>query len=95
VEHGFTIPSVQTLEKFASGLEVPLYRFFYLGEEPPPVSTSIFSSAMERLLAEKAVRPEDARFHEKFGRIWNRMRNSERQLVLNLAESLASRKNGS
>ena len=28
VEHGHTVPSIATLEKYATALEVPLYRFF-------------------------------------------------------------------
>ena len=28
VEHGHTVPSIGSLEKYASALEVPLYRFF-------------------------------------------------------------------
>ena len=28
VEHGHTVPSVETLEKYAHALEVPLYRLF-------------------------------------------------------------------
>jgi transcriptional regulator with XRE-family HTH domain len=28
VEHGHTVPSIGTLEKYASALEVPLYRLF-------------------------------------------------------------------
>ena len=28
VEHGHTVPSIATLEKYANVLEVPLYRFF-------------------------------------------------------------------
>src|SRR5260370_34287251 len=35
VEHGQTVPSITTLEKYARALEVPLYRLFYEGEEPP------------------------------------------------------------
>jgi transcriptional regulator with XRE-family HTH domain len=30
-----TVPSIETLEKYARALEVPLYRFFYEGEGPP------------------------------------------------------------
>jgi transcriptional regulator with XRE-family HTH domain len=33
VENGHTVPSVETLEKLAWALEVPLYRLFYDGEE--------------------------------------------------------------
>jgi transcriptional regulator with XRE-family HTH domain len=35
VENGHTVPSVQTLEKYAGALDVPLYRLFYDGEKPP------------------------------------------------------------
>jgi len=35
VENGHTVPSLETLEKFARALEVPMYRLFYDGEEPP------------------------------------------------------------
>lgn len=37
VENGHTVPSVETLEKMARALEVPLYQLFYEGEEPPAV----------------------------------------------------------
>ncbi len=35
VEHGYTVPNVETLEKLARGLEVPIYQLFYEGAEPP------------------------------------------------------------
>ena len=35
VENGHTVPSIQTLEKFASALKMPLYQVLYEGEEPP------------------------------------------------------------
>jgi transcriptional regulator with XRE-family HTH domain len=31
VENGHTVPAVETLEKFARALEVPMYRLFYGG----------------------------------------------------------------
>ncbi len=31
VENGYTVPAIETLEKFARGLEVPIYKFFYEG----------------------------------------------------------------
>src|ERR1700730_12170348 len=34
VEHGHTVPALETLEKFARALEVPMYRLFYDGENP-------------------------------------------------------------
>jgi transcriptional regulator with XRE-family HTH domain len=35
VENGHTVPAVETLEKFARALEVPMYQLFYEGEKPP------------------------------------------------------------
>src|SRR5882762_5887435 len=35
VENGHTVPAVETLEKFARALEVPVYRLFYDGDKPP------------------------------------------------------------
>src|SRR6201985_1076883 len=35
VENGHTVPSIETLEKLARALEVPLYQLFYEGDEPP------------------------------------------------------------
>jgi transcriptional regulator with XRE-family HTH domain len=37
VENGHTVPSVETLEKMARALEVPMYQLFYEGEEPPEI----------------------------------------------------------
>ena len=35
VENGHTVPAVETLEKFARALEIPIYQLFYEGENPP------------------------------------------------------------
>ena len=35
IENGHITPAVETLEKFARALEVPMYQLFYGGEEPP------------------------------------------------------------
>ena len=39
VENNHTVPSVETLEKFARALEVPMYQLFYDGEQPPLLTT--------------------------------------------------------
>jgi transcriptional regulator with XRE-family HTH domain len=33
VENGHTVPAIETLEKMARALEIPLYHLFYDGEE--------------------------------------------------------------
>jgi transcriptional regulator with XRE-family HTH domain len=35
VENGHTVPAIETLEKLARALEVPMYQLFYDGEKAP------------------------------------------------------------
>jgi transcriptional regulator with XRE-family HTH domain len=35
VENGHTVPAIETLEKCARALEIPMYQLFYDGAEPP------------------------------------------------------------
>ncbi len=35
VENGHTVTAIETLEKMARALEIPMYQLFYDGEEPP------------------------------------------------------------
>ena len=36
VENSHTVPAIETLEKFARALEVPVYQLFHEGSEEPP-----------------------------------------------------------
>jgi transcriptional regulator with XRE-family HTH domain len=38
VENGHTVPAIETLEKMARSLEVPMYRLFHAGEVPAGLS---------------------------------------------------------
>ena len=35
VKNGHTVPAIETLEKIARALEMPLYQLMYDGQEPP------------------------------------------------------------
>src|SRR5260370_39896165 len=35
VENGHTVPAIETLEKLARAMDIPMYQLFYDGEEPP------------------------------------------------------------
>ncbi len=41
VEDAHTVPTVETLRKFARAPEVPMYQLFYDGEEPPKLPNSV------------------------------------------------------
>src|ERR1700753_3187094 len=76
VENGHTVPAVETLEKFARALEVPLYQLFYDGEEPPPASATKRKGGE----SEWGSRRKDAAVLETFGRLLGRIDAEDRKL---------------
>ncbi len=89
VEHGHTVPSVETLEKFARALEVPLYQLFYEGQKPPGLHHLTRRKTAEEIAFGSSGK--DARILNKFRRLIARMRESERQLLLHMAQKMARR----
>src|ERR1700719_3459518 len=76
VENGHTVPAVETLEKFARALEVPMYQLFYDGEQPPKLP-----SLPKRKSADDIAwgsTGKDARWLAKFRRILGRTEESDR-----------------
>ena len=89
VEHGHTVPSVETLEKFARALEVPLYQLFYEGEKPPKLP-----DLPKRLTRDEIAwgsTGKEARVLSKFRRLLSRMDEADRQLLLYMAQKMAKR----
>jgi transcriptional regulator with XRE-family HTH domain len=96
VENGHTVPTIETLEKLAWALEVPLYRLFYEGEEPPPLP-----NLPKRLTADDIAYGscgKDARLFNEFRLQLSSMDEGDRGLLLTMARkmarNLASRKRG-
>jgi transcriptional regulator with XRE-family HTH domain len=90
VENGHTIPAVETLEKFARALEVPMYQLFYDGEEPPKLP-----NLPKRKTADDIAwgsKGEDVRLVAKFCHLFSGMAESDRRLVLFMAQKMARRK---
>jgi len=87
VENGHTVPAVETLEKFARALEVPMYQLFYDGEEPPslPVSQNRKASADTAW----GSRGKDALVLENFRRFLGRMNENNRKLLFSMAQRMA------
>ncbi len=86
VENGFTIPSLETLEKYAHALEVPLYQLFYNGEKPPKLPKRRTSEETEWGRSGK-----NARFLMRLRRLIGRMDESDRRLLLHMAQRMAMR----
>ncbi len=90
VENGHTVPSLETLERLAAALEVPLFQLFYEGDDPPPLpNLSTRQSTAELVLDEETEK--EVRFFERVKRLLGRIDEKDRQLLLYMAQKLASR----
>jgi transcriptional regulator with XRE-family HTH domain len=92
VEHGHTVPSLETLVRFAAALDVPLYRLFYTGEDPLPTPNSTPLKTLEQLADDPG---SDARFLLELKDVTGRMVESDRAFLLDFARKLVSCHSGS
>ena len=87
VENGHTVPAVETLEKIARALEVPMYAIFYDGDRPPsppalapPEKDGFGASGRQR------------HFIEKLCQSLARMKPKDLELLMYVSQHLAVRK---
>jgi transcriptional regulator with XRE-family HTH domain len=93
VENGHTVPAIETLEKFARALEVPLYQLFYNGEEPPaPLVVPNRRDTRSKLWGTSR---KDARLLSQFRRCLGRLQDQDRKLLLLMAQRMGQSKNRS
>lgn len=91
VENGHTVPSLETLERFAAALDVPLYQLFYVGPDLPQMPNLTPHKSLEELAEEEGKAGEDARFLLKLRALMVRIPEPDRMVLLTLARKLASR----
>jgi transcriptional regulator with XRE-family HTH domain len=89
VENGHTIPAIETLEKMARALEVPMYQLFYDGDEPPKKLSVI--DRWEETDAWGATR-QASRYLIQLRRALARMGPNDRAFLMDIARRLANRK---
>ena len=89
VENGHTVPAIETLEKMARALEVPLYQLFYEGEEPPELPNLPKRKTGDEIAWGSSGK--DARFLAKFRRLLGRVDEGDRKLLLYMAQKMAGR----
>jgi len=89
VENGHTVPAIETLEKMARALEVPLYQLFYDGEEPPELPNLPKRRSADEIAW--GTTGKDARVLSKFRRLMGRIDEGDRRLLLFMAQKLAKR----
>ena len=87
VENGHTVPAIETLEKMARALEVPLYQLFYEGEEPPKLPNLLKRSSSEENAWGSSGK--DARYLSKLRRLLGKSDEQDRKLILDMAQKMA------
>lgn len=86
VENGHTVPAVETLEKFARAMEVPLYQLFYEGDETCKIDAS---SARQRIGDSGwGSSGRDARVLYRLRQLLSRIRDKDRDLLLSIAQRM-------
>ena len=91
IENGHTIPSLETLERFAGALDVPLYKLFYSGDGEAPTPNLVQRKSLDELAEEPGKVGEEARFLVQFKKILAQLGEPDRDVVLTLARKLATR----
>ncbi len=89
VENGHTVPTIETLEKLARALDVPLYQLFYEGEEPPKPPNLLKGKSSDQLAWGSSGK--DARFLGKLRRLLGKANEQDRRLILHMAQKMAVR----
>ncbi|MGA8142706.1 MAG: helix-turn-helix domain-containing protein [Candidatus Acidiferrales bacterium] len=87
VENGHTVPAIETLEKLARALDIPLYQLFYDGEKPPALPN--LSAKNKAEASDWASSGKWARFMLRVQDLVGRMDPRDRQLLLFLVEKMA------
>jgi transcriptional regulator with XRE-family HTH domain len=78
VENGHTVPSLETLHRWANALELEVYQLFYEGKEEP------------ELAVPGTTEPSDGS-DEKFLALLREVNEADRKLVLAVARKMAQR----
>lgn len=89
VENGHTVPSIETVEKLARALEVPLYQIFWEGEEIPALAKLPGRVTENEVAADGS--PERAQFIHRMAQLFYLLSEEDRQLLLVAAQRMAAR----
>jgi len=86
VENGHTVPAIETLEKLARAMEVPLYQLFYDAEEMPELPA--LSRRKESGLDERGAYGKQERVWHRLHALLSRMDQGDANLLLHLAQKM-------
>jgi transcriptional regulator with XRE-family HTH domain len=84
VENGHTVPSIDTLEKIARALEIPMYKLFTDADhvKKPNIPSQLISSRRVNLKQDRQL--------QAFAKLFLRMSQKRRGLFLHIASKMAN-----
>ncbi len=86
VENGHTVPSLETLEKMARALEIPMYQLFYDGDKSPALVAPASNDDRQPIWG---LHSRDARYFQRLRRHLAKMSADDRKLLLHMAQKMA------
>ncbi|HTZ72906.1 MAG TPA: helix-turn-helix transcriptional regulator [Candidatus Aquilonibacter sp.] len=86
VENGHTVPSLETIEKIARALEMPLYQVFYDGEKPPDVEPLVTDGRRKLPFGKNEG---DAKYIQSLLRFVEKMDSTNRKQLLQKAREIS------
>jgi transcriptional regulator with XRE-family HTH domain len=92
VENNHTVPAIETLEKMAHAMEIPLYQLFYDSNEPPKGPDLPKRGSKDRTAWGHSGKDRRA-FHRLRG-LLSRMDKNDRELLLSTAQKMALQRKG-
>jgi transcriptional regulator with XRE-family HTH domain len=89
VENGHTIPTLETLARFARALEVPVFHLVY--EEDGPYQPPVLPGSTSSLESSVSLSKRDLRLLEQLTILFSRLRHGDRELLAALARRMVKR----
>jgi transcriptional regulator with XRE-family HTH domain len=90
VENNHTVPAVNTLEKLARALEVPMYQLFYAGTVSPDVRRSKMEDHDDH--DNWGITGRDREYVSSLQKALARMTSEDQKLLLHMVQKVAKRK---
>lgn len=88
VENGHTVPAIETLEKLARALEIPMYQLFYDGDEPPKLPNLPKRKTADDIVWGSSGR--QATYLHKLRKCLAKAGEADRKLIMVMAQKMAN-----
>src|ERR1700728_362063 len=86
VENGHTVPSIETLEKLARALEIPMYQLFYEGKKPPTLPNLPKRKSADDIAWGSTGKEAD--FLSRFRKVLSKTKESDKKILMLMAQKM-------